>query len=142
MGNLEQKLSEFFGNLPPMSQSAKETTAKVLPWVMIVLGVLGLFAIVSMLRFAFGFMGVMQMAGYMGSSFYMWINIILGLAVGVLQIYGAYLMLSRKRLGWLIAFYGLLFGFLHSVVYVSIFGFVINIVVGYLLFQIRELFTA
>jgi hypothetical protein len=31
-------------------------------------------------------------------------------------------MLSRKRLGWLIAFYGLLFGFIHTILSISIFG--------------------
>ncbi len=142
MGNLEQKIGELFGNLPPMSQNARETTAKVLPWVVIVLGVLGLFAMVSMLKMAFGFMGAMHLAGYMGSSFYVWITVILGMAVSVLQIYGGYLMLSRKRLGWLINFYGLLFGFVNCVVAVSIFGLIINILVGYLLFQIRDMFTA
>ncbi len=141
MGSLEEKLSELFGKLPPMSPNAKEMVAKWLPWVMIVFGTLGLLAVMSMLKFAFGFMGAMHMAGYMGPSFIMWINVFLGIAVGVLQLYGAYLMLSRKRLGWLIAFYGLLFGFIHTILSISIFGLIINIIFGYLLFQIREFYV-
>lgn len=139
MEGFEQKLSEFFGNLPALSPNGKKTTAKVLPWVLIVLGVLGMLAWLSSIRFFFGFMGVARHFGVMGPDILTMIHLIIAPIVQVFVIYGAYLMLSRKRQGWRIVFWALVFGVISHFLAISIFGLILDCIFAYFLFQIREL---
>jgi hypothetical protein len=142
MGNLERRLGELIGTFPALSPKAKETTVKVLPWVLIVLGVLGFLAWLSSLRFLFGFMGAVgRMPGYMGPDFLTYIHLALAPFVQVLVVYGGYLMLSRKARGWRFAFYALIFGVVAHVLAISIFGLILDCLFAYFLFQIREFYT-
>jgi hypothetical protein len=70
-----------------MSPNAKEMVAKWLPWVMIVFGTLGLLAVMSMLKFAFGFMARCIWRG-IGVQFYHVDKCLFGIAVGVLRYTG------------------------------------------------------
>jgi Na+/H+-dicarboxylate symporter len=140
MDGLEQKVSELFGNLPALSPGAKETAAKVVPWVLIVLGVLGMLAWLSSIRFFFGMMGMASHFGVMGPGILTMVQLLIAPIVQVLVIYGAYLMLSKRRLGWRIAFYALVFGFVSHILAISVFGLILDCIFAYFLFQIREFF--
>lgn len=142
MNNLEQQLHDLFvGKMPALSAGAKETTAKVLPWVIIVFGLLGLFGWLASLQLLFGVFGLMHYAGAF-HGFLAIIHLIIAPIAAVLGIYGGYLMLSRSRKGWQLVFYGLLIGVISTLLSLSIVGVVFNFAFGYLLFQIREYYIA
>lgn len=142
MNSLEQWLQDLFvGKLPPMSGGAKETTAKVLPWVVIVFGCLGLFGWVASLQLLFGVFGLAHYAGAL-YSFLVLVHLIIAPIAASLGICGGYLMLSRQRKGWQLVFYSLLIGFASTVLSLSVAGVIFNFAFGYLLFQIKESYLA
>lgn len=142
MNSLEQWLQDLFvGKLPSMPGGAKETTAKVLPWVVIVLGCLGLFGWVASLQLLLSVFGLAHYAGAI-SSFLVIIHLIIAPIAAILGIYGGYLMLSRQRKGWQMVFYSLLIGFVSTVLSLSVVGVIFNFAFGYVLFQIKELYLA
>lgn len=136
-------LEDLFGKiiaerLPPLSLAAKEWVVKILPWVLIVLGALGLLMWLGTVGL-FGFAQTSG-AGFQRHGPAVLAVFIIYILVPLLQltaIGGGYLMLSRKRLGWLIAFYSLLFGLLVHLLYLSLIGLGLDIIFAYLLFQIR-----
>lgn len=141
MGNLEQQLNDFCKkNLPILSQSAKETATKVIPWLIIVFSGLGILSWLSLARFFFGLSGMMRAAGYVGPDVLATVYFILSPIMAVLGLYGGYLMLSRQLKGWRIAFYSLLIGLIANICYISVFGIFLDLVFGYFLFQIRDNF--
>lgn len=133
MNSLEQKLEDFFlGQLPGMSENKKQMAVKVLPWLIIVFGVLGALAWLSSLRFLFGFA-----AGYLMSNIFMLTYFVLAPVMQALALYGGYLMMNKKRRGWRIALYSLLLGVISHICYLSILGLVVDFGFAYLLFQIK-----
>jgi hypothetical protein len=128
----------FVDKLPPLSPTVKEWVVKILPWVLIVLGALGLLMWLGTI----GLFGAAQTAAiglqhYAASFLTVLILYILIPLLQLTAIAGGYLMLSRKRLGWLIAFYSLLLGLIVHILYISLIGIILDLVFAYLLFQIR-----
>ena len=136
---MEQMLEGLFvKKLPPLSPGAKDTTAKVFPWIIIVFGGLGLLMWLSSLKFIFGFSGLY---GYVGPSIFVMLSLVITPIIQAFVIYGGYLMLKKQRRGWIIALYMLVFGFIVNVLYFNVIGIIINILFTYLLFQIKEYHT-
>ena len=142
MGDLEKKIGDFFGNLPGLSPAAKETAARYLPWVLIVLGVFGMLAWLSSIRFFFGVLGVAGYFGYVYPGPLFTVHMVLAPIAQIMVIYGGYLMLGRKLQGWRLVFYALLLGVVSHFLAASIFGLVIDFVCAYILFQVREFYAA
>lgn len=142
MNSLEQMLEDLFlKKMPGLSGNAREIAAKALPWVLIVLGVLGFLAWISSLRFFFGFSGLSRyIPGYAPDIFAM-VQLVIAPVIQIMAIYGGYLMLSRQHRGWNLSLYALLIGFFSHLLSVSIFGIFLDFAVAYLLFQIKECFT-
>lgn len=143
MNALEEQLAKIFREkLPEMSGNAKEMTVKYFPWVLMVLGALGLLAWLStigLFRFAsLVVMGVGHAPGQVFSIFTALFLYVLAPVIQVLAISGGYMMLSRRLAGWRIAFYSVLVGFIVHVVYFSVFGLCLDLLFAYLLFQTRE----
>jgi MFS family permease len=139
---LEEKVGKvILDNLPPMSASAKETTVKVLPWVLIVLGALGLLAALTALS-AFG-SGMMRFAMMTGVhlSFYDMALLVIAPITSALPIIAGYFMLSRQLRGWRIAFYSLIISVFFHFFAISIIGLVLDCLFVYLLFQIKESYS-
>lgn len=121
-----------------MSANAKETTVKVLPWVLIVLGVLGLMTAMQAL-ITWG-SGAMRIAAMMGVhlSFYTMAMMFIAPITSALPILAGYFMLSRQLKGWRIAFYSLLLSVFFNFIAISIFGLFLDCLFTYLLFQVKE----
>ncbi|MDR3588576.1 MAG: hypothetical protein P4N41_02845 [Negativicutes bacterium] len=145
MNNLEQKLADLFvGKMPGMSAGAKETAVKVVPWIMIVFGVLGFLAWLSALRFFFfGYAAFMGRAyGHAFPDIFTLVYFLLAPIVQVMVVYGGYQMLSKKQSGWRIALYALLIGLIPHLAHISILGLLLDVLFAYILFQIKDYFTA
>lgn len=141
MDGLETQIGKFVQEkLPALSEKTKESLVKYLPWVIIVLNVLGLLAWLGTIGlFGMGMAVGMHAAPGMALSFmsmlviYALTPVMLGLSL-----LGGYLMLQRKLIGWRIAFYSLLFGLIINILHISVLGLALNLLFAYLLFQIRE----
>jgi len=146
MNALEDQLAKIFlEKMPALSGSAKEMTVKFLPWVLIVLGALGLLAWLSAIGlFRFASLVVMGLGHAPGQAFSLFTALFLYILAPVMQalaVGGGYLMLSRSLTGWRIAFYSLLVSFIVHLAYLSIFGLFLDIVFAYLLFQTKEYYN-
>lgn len=138
MNSLERLLGRIFaGWLPALPLSVKEWAARILPWVIVVLGVLGLLAWVS----AHGLFGAAA-AKTLGTSrpFPAFAAALFNTLVPVLHVLtiaaGCYL-LRWRRLGWRLALYALLLGLGINLVWFSPAGIAWDIVFAYLLFQLK-----
>lgn len=139
MNALEELFGRIFAdNLPPLPPAVREWVVKILPWIIIVLGALGLLAwLAAVGLFGHGQMAALSFHRYAPSIF---AAIILYLFVPLLQllgIAGGYFMLGRKRIGWRIAFYSLILGLVIHILSISLGGIIVNLIFAYLLFQIR-----
>lgn len=142
MNRLEKWFEDLFvEKLPPMPGGAKEITAKILPWIVIVFGCLGFFGWMASLQLLFRVSDLVQYAGAL-STFLVIIHLIIAPIAAILGLYGGYLMLSRQQKGWQLVFYSLLIGFASTVVSLSVVGVIFNFAFGYVLFQIKELYVA
>lgn len=133
MDDLEQLLQQIFvGKMPALSDGAKEITKNTLPWFFIVCGTLSFLGCLLL--------GISLVVNPLGVLFYglVLVHLVIGLVAALVASYAGYLMLGRKYQGWRIAFYALLIGFVNALLSLSIIGLVLNCILGYLLFQVKN----
>ena len=132
-------LEDWFGKLPPLPTNAKDVLVKVLPWLALVFGVLGILAAVA----ATGLMTVLSPVMLLGGG----VGVVTGGIVGaVLALVGSVLTLmsfpglkDRKIKGWKLAFWSEVVSVASSLVGLNLVGAVISALIGfYLLFQIKS----
>ena len=143
MGALEQWMAPLFAKFPHIPDGGRKTLADIAPWLSLIFGVLGLFAILSAgslmsyLSFSFIGMGMLQIS--------MFISLLAGLIASVLQILAFKPLKARHKKGWSLLFYAtvlttattilsLLFG------YSSLSGLVGVLIGFWLLFEVRGLY--
>ncbi|MDR7867381.1 MAG: hypothetical protein RIN56_11230 [Sporomusaceae bacterium] len=138
MNSLERLFGRFFADwLPGLPAGVRDWAAKILPWVVIVLGVLGLLAWLSVIGL-FG-AATLKTAGF-SRAFPSFAAAVFHILVPILQalaIAGGCFMLKRRRLGWVLAFYALLLGILMNLVWFNPAGLIWDFVFAYLLFQLK-----
>jgi hypothetical protein len=137
MNSLERLFARFFADwLPGLPPGVKEWAARVFPWVIIVLGVLGLLAWAGMT----GPAGAVVKTAGLGRLFpavaAALFNILVPL-LHILAIAGGCYMVRRRRIGWRLAFCALLLGLAISLAWFSPAGIAWDIVFAYLLFQLK-----
>lgn len=141
MDQLEQKLAELFGKLPPLPANIKEFIVKVAPWVDLVLLIILLPAILFIfglgtLLLPFGFLGGLG-AGTLGI-------IAFGLSAVNIVLYAIAIpgLLKRQRRGWVLNYYAALIGAVQDLLSRDLFGLIIGTGISlYILFQIRSYYS-
>jgi hypothetical protein len=140
MNSLERVFARFFAEwLPGLPPRVKEWAARVLPWVLIVLGALGLLAWMSVS----GLFGAAVKTAGVSLAYPAFAAALFNILVPVLQllaIAGGCYMLRRRHLGWRLAFYAILLGLFVNLVWLSPAGLVWDVVLLYLLFQLRHFY--
>ena len=122
---------------------AKEFIVHYGPWISLILLILAAVTIVPLLLLALGLSVVatpyaMMVGGYHASLFG-WLNIVIGLAVMVMEGMAIPGLLKRSLAGWHMVYYATLLSTVGSVLTGNIISAVISLAVGmYFLFQIRE----
>ena len=146
MNKLEIFLSGLFlGKLPPLSANAKETLVKFLPWIFIIFGIIGFFAILSAI-FTLNYAGMLAIGmgriwGFSIPFISFAMIYIITPSTQLVSIAGGYLMLKRKLLGWQLVFFCTLFSLIIHALYLSILGLALDLIFIYILFQVRNYFS-
>jgi hypothetical protein len=135
----------FLDKLPSLPPAIKESTAKILPWIFIVFGVLGVLALLSAyLSFSFVSMLAMGMGQVLGLSIpavgFIMIYLVTP-AIQILSIAGGYLLLKKQFRGWQFTVFATLLSLISHLLYLSPFGLIVDVLFLYLLFQVRERYT-
>ncbi|MCX7781552.1 MAG: hypothetical protein N2491_11725 [Negativicutes bacterium] len=143
MDKLERMLRGLFlDKLPPLAPSVKDSMVRVLPWLFMIFGLLGLFALISAyISFSFANMLAMGMGQVWGTTIpvvgFAMIYLITPVTQ-ILSIAGGYLMKKRLAKGWKLALAATLLSLLAHFLYLSFLGICLDLVFLYILMQIRE----
>lgn len=143
MGELDKLISSLFQErLPPLSPGAKHSAVRTLPWLFIIFGALGLFAVLSsIISLSFTSMLAMGIGQVMGMSIPALGFIMIYLFTPLMQllsITGGYYMLRRKYLGWQLAVLATYLSLFAHILYLSTVGLIFDVLFLYLLYQIRD----
>ena len=147
MTKLEQILSDLFvDKMPPLSETFKNNSAKFLPWIFIVFGVIGLLSMVSILglftaasTLTAGATGIL--AVHSRSVFDLVLIYLISPVLQLLTILAGYWMVNKEYRGWYLALISTLLEFLINLLHFSFIGLLFSFLFAYLLFQIREYYT-
>lgn len=138
--------SLFLEKLPRLSPGAKNSAARMLPWLFMIFGALGLFAVLSTITsISFTNMLALGIGRFMGMSVpalgFIMIYLFLPLTQ-CLSIAGGYYMFRRKYRGWQLAALATFLSLFSHILYLSAIGLIFDIVFVYLLYQIRDSYVA
>lgn len=144
MNDLEEWLAGRLAKAPRLPEGIGRFVCRIMPWVLIVFGILGLLGWLSAVGI-FGFASILDagddwMLGTVPSVFaFAFILLLAPIAQGM-EIAGGCLMLRRRRQGWQIAFYSVLLSFVFHLG-CNITGVLWDLLFVYLLFQIRPFYS-
>lgn len=143
MAALENWMAPLFAKTPHLPENARQSIAQVAPWIALIVGILGIAAILSaggfasMFAFAYVFSGV--------SYFALYAALIVGLIAAILDLLAFKPLQARQKKGWNFIFYGTVLSAVSAILnllfgYASL-GTIIGPLVGFwLLFEIRGLY--
>jgi hypothetical protein len=119
--------------LPAAPESLLGAYVRWAPWVASVFGVRGTLGMLTLLVFGAVLSPLLLLGGASGvsSGAGLFIALILGVITSVLEVAGGYLMMKRRLTGWWLLAVGTVVGLLNSLIGVSLFGLIINLLVGY-----------
>ncbi len=144
MGALEQWMAPLFAKFPHLPESARQTLAKIAPWLALIFGILGILAILSAGSIASSFFGFALLGvGMMQIS--MLISLLAGLIASVLDILAYKPLTARKKKGWNLLFYATVLTTVATILnllfgYGSIGSLVGSLIGFWLLFEARGLY--
>lgn len=139
MDSWMKTMEDWFAKLPPLPANVKDILVKVMPWLALVFGILGVLAAIA----ATGLMAALSPVMVLGGG----VGVATGGVIGaLLAVVGSVLMLASfpglknmKIAGWKLAFWSQAVGVVSSVVALNLVGALISALVGfYLLFQIKS----
>lgn len=139
MAALEGWLAPIFAKAPHLPAGFREFLATIVPWLSLIFGILGLFALIG----AGGFLSILG-----GVSELAWIiSALASFIASVLQILAFKPLKNRKKKGWNYIFYSTIITTAASIIAIALgygssaIGTVIGTVIGlWLLFEVRSLY--
>ncbi|MDO8183489.1 MAG: hypothetical protein Q7T49_00695 [bacterium] len=141
MNSLIAQLDLYFGQkAPALPVGIKEFLVKAAPYLAIIGVIFSGLGLLALLPFLTGG-GALGMMGYYpamyGSS--LWLGVIFGLAIVILEIMAVPGLFKRNLTGWTYLFYAQLVALVQMLVTMNLVGLIIGGLIGfYLLFQVRS----
>lgn len=136
----------FLDKMPPLSPGAKHTTARMLPWIFMIFGTLGLFAVISSIfTITFTNMLAMGLGQIMGMSIPALGFVMIYLLTPITQllsIAGGYCMLRREYRGWQLSALSTFLSLFSHILYLSAVGIILDILFLYLIYQTKNRYIA
>ena len=143
-GSIEAWLLPIFAKAPHLPYGGRKFITDVAPWLSLLSGVLGLFALASAGLITMIFSPLLLLGGGVhGIS--LLITIVLGLISSVLSLLSFNPLREMKKKGWDYAFYSMIIGAISTIVSMILafggIGGIIGLIIGaYLLFEVREMY--
>ncbi len=143
---LEAWMAPLFAKSPHLPDTARQSLVKIAPWLALIFGVLGLFAILS--AGALTSVSGMIAVGFIGAGFaplMLFISLIVGALACILDLLAYKPLLQRKKMGWNFLFYGVVLTTCTSILGIflgsSVIGNLLGSLIGFwLLFEVRDLY--
>jgi hypothetical protein len=149
MAVLESKLAPLFKKAPHLPPDVRETIVGLSPWIALVVGALGIFAVIPALSSVFfvasiPFASMMMRGGWYPATIIVLVCMALA---SVLSLFAYKPLIARQKKGWNLLFYATNVSALSSIVNLVIgydgLGGIIGAIVGcWLLFEVREMYKA
>lgn len=141
MDQLEKKIAELVGKLPPLPDRTREFIVKTAPWVTLIMILILLPVILAFLGLGAAFLPFTFLGGA-GQGVAGVFTFLISSAILILEIMAIPGLFKRTRKGWLFCYYALLLSGVEDLLTFSLFGLVFNAVLGlYFLFQIRSYYN-
>ena len=132
-------LEGVFKQTPKLPDGFRKFLVDVAPWLALLGGVMGIFGLLSALSLG-GFVGGMAYAfGYRFGVWY-WLNLVVLLAMTIVDFKAYKPLKERKMEGWKLMWYVSVFGLIQSVVVLNPMSVVMSAVGFYLLYQVRGMY--
>ena len=138
VNQLVDSVGDWFEKLPPLPKKWNEVIVKIVPWISLIFGALGVLTALA----AFGILTVLAPFVAVGSGAGAASSGIIG---SLLFLISSALMLlafpgtrARKKHGWNLLFYSEVVSLVSSVIAFSFGGVIGNLIAFYILFQIRS----
>ncbi|MDO8658089.1 MAG: hypothetical protein Q7K55_05085 [Candidatus Levybacteria bacterium] len=145
LDKLINSMEKAFASLPPLPKSIKDFIVVINPWVALIFGILGVFSLLSAIGLFTSISPFMALGGTVAGGSMMaafTFKLMLGLALGFIA---AVLMLvafpglrSNKASGWRMLFLSEAVSAVSNIIGISIIGFILSLVIFYILFQIKS----
>lgn len=128
--------------LPPAPESLVNGYVRFAPWIAIVIGAIGVLALLSLFALGAALTPLMAFGGaealrYGGAAM---VGALVGAAASALDVLGGALMLRRRAAGWWILGIGIAISVLTNVVHVAIVGLAISLLIAYIHLQVKPLY--
>ncbi len=141
MGKLEHWMEPLFAKFPHVPENGRKTLASIAPWLALIFGVLGVFAMVTLGFFSLLFSPFILLSGG-GAGLLMFVAMAVGLIGSILDLLAFGPLRSRRKKGWNYLFYGSILGAVSTILGVllgdsSIASLLFAVVGLWLLFEIR-----
>jgi hypothetical protein len=129
--------------LPAAPEPLLDAYVRFAPWVAIIFGAIGLFflVIVGLLGSVLVPLAVVAGASSLGSGAGFFINLLLGIVGGVVEIAGGYLMLQRRLIGWWLLALGLVVSALNDLFSFSLIALIIVALIAYVHLMVKPRYS-
>lgn len=125
-----------------LPKGAKDFIVQYGPWITLIVLIFGALTIIPLILFMLSFSAAVMPYAVMGGYHYGSLgilNLLIGIAVLVMEAIAIPGLLKRKLSGWHMAYYAALLSALGQLISLNIVGLIIGLVISmYILFQIRE----
>ncbi len=135
--NWESSFEEWFLMLPPLSKNSKEAIINIIPWITLILGILGLCITIKYSLLTLYYPFVLPAFAFLGGTGII-VSGILGLITYILLL--ASFPGTKKRVyqGWKLLFWSNVVSIISSILSISLLGILISLAAFYLLYQIKQ----
>jgi hypothetical protein len=129
--------------LPAAPEPLLDAYVRFAPWVAIIFGAIGLFflVIVGLLGTVLVPLAVVAGASSLGSGAGFFINLLLGVVGGVVEIAGGYMMLQRRLIGWWLLALGLVVSALSDLFSFSLIALIIVALIAYVHLMVKPRYS-
>jgi hypothetical protein len=130
-------MEEWFMKLPPLPQQARDTLVSIMPWIVLIFGILGVIGGIAGLGLVSTLSPLLLISEGMLFSGGTFIVAVLGIVSAVLLLIAYPDIKARKQKGWNLLFWSEIVSVVGAVLSWSPFGVLMTLVGLYLLFQIK-----
>ncbi len=141
MSALESWLAPLFAKAPHIPENARQTLVQIAPWLALIFGILGLFAV-----FSAGAIGTLLSFSFVGAGtiqLMLLLSMVVAFLSAILNLLAFKPLQAHKKKGWNYLFYGSVLSAIATVVnivfgYGSVFGLIFTLIGFWLLFEVRS----